>query len=160
MLGREKQMTRFLVAALELSGLVAAVYFGVRWYLEPGGNHAPAIYLSGLVAVLTEWIRRLLRTNIDTQELAAFIQEGQKLLGRKDESPLPIEAHNNWIERMEKHLKKQNRSDFVVRLSDFSGLTFFGDGSEKSKFVNSVDGRLRRLHEFMREASVVLPTLL
>jgi hypothetical protein len=146
-------MTRFLVPALELSGLIAAVYFGVRWYLEPNGNHEPAFYLSGLVAVLAEWIRRLLRTNIDPQELATYIREGQALLAPKNESPLPIQAHNDWIEKMEKYLKKQNRSDCAVRLSDFSGLTFFGDRSERSKFVNSVDGRLRRLHEFMREAS-------
>ena len=146
-------MTRFLVPALELSGLIAAVYFGVQWYLEPNGNHQPAFYLSGLVAVLGEWIRRLLRTTIDPREFATFIQEGQRLLSGKDESPLPIQAHNEWIEKMENYLKKQNRSDYLVRLSDFSGLTFRGDASEKSKFVNSVDGRLRRLHEFMRESS-------
>jgi len=54
---------------------------------------------------------------------------------------------------MEKYLKKQNKLDYVVRLNDFSGLTFFGDGSDKSKFKISIDGRLQRLHEFLRETS-------
>jgi len=76
--------------ALELSGLIAAVYFGVRWYLEPNGNHEPGFYLSGLVVVLAEWVRRLLRTSIDPQKLASFIQEGQTLLGREGESSIPI----------------------------------------------------------------------
>jgi hypothetical protein len=28
-------------------------------------------------------------------------------------------------------------------------MTFYGDGSDKSKFQKSIDGRIRRLHEFL-----------
>lgn len=150
-LGRKERMKRFVVPALELCGLVAAIYFGVQWYLNPNGNYEAAFALSGVVALLAEWFRRHLGSTIEPSELSAFVQQGQVLLGRKNESPLPIQDHNEWIERMEKYFKKLRRPEYAVRLSDFSGFTFFGGGSEKSKFANSIDGRLRRLHEFLRE---------
>lgn len=145
-------MKRFVIPALELCGLIAAFYFGIKWYLNPNGNYEAAFALAGVVApLLAEWFRRHLSSTIDPSELSAFIQQGQVLLGRRNESPLPIQDHNEWVERIEKYFKEFHQSDYAVRLSDFSGLTFFGDGSEKSRFENSIDGRLRRLHEFLRE---------
>jgi hypothetical protein len=144
-------MKRFVIPALELCGLIAAIYFAINWYLNPNGNYEAAFALSGVVALFAEWFRRHLSSTIDPSELSAFIQQGQVLLGRRNESPLPIQDHNEWVERIEKYFKEFHRSDYAVRLSDFSGLTFFGDGSEKSRFENSIDGRLRRLHEFLRE---------
>ncbi|GAI80121.1 unnamed protein product, partial [marine sediment metagenome] len=35
-----------------------------------------------------------------------------------------------------------------------SGMVFYGSGSEKSQFQKAIDGRLRRLHEFISELSV------
>lgn len=150
-MGGKERMKRFVVPALELCGLIAAVYFGMQWYLNPNGNYEAVFALAGVVALLAEWFRRHLRSSIDAGELSIFVQQGQVLFGRKNESPLPVQDHNEWVERMERYFRNLSRPDYAVRLNDFSGLTFFGDGSEKSKFANSIDGRLRRLHEFLRE---------
>ena len=86
--------------------------------------------------------------------LAGFIDKGNELRARKEEEPLPIQDHNDWVEDMENYLRQAGKPDRVTRLSDFSGMTFYGDGSDRSKFVNSIDGRIRRLHEFLSEANV------
>lgn len=156
-MNRRKQMKRFVVPAIELCGLITAVYFGIQWYLNPHGNHEAAFALSGVVALLAEWFRRHLKTGVEAAEISSFIQQGQQLMSRKNENPLPIEEHNAWVTRMETYFRDLGRADYAVRLSDFSGLTFYGDGSEKSKYSNSVDGRLRRLHEFLREVAVETP---
>ena len=140
-------MKRFVIAALELCGIMAAICFGVQWYLNPNGDYEAAVVLSGVVAALAEWFRRHLRSRMDPAELSAFLQQGQVLLGRKNERPLPVQDHNEWVERMERYFKKLGRPDYAVRLSDFTGFTFLAD----SEFAKSIDGRLRRLHEFLRE---------
>jgi hypothetical protein len=120
-----REMKRFVVPAVELCGLIVAVYFGVQWYLHPNGQYEAAFALSGVViALLSEWLRRHLRTDVEANEISAFIQEGQRLMNRKDETPLPIEEHNAWVSRMETYFRRLRRTDYAVRLSDFSGLTF------------------------------------
>lgn len=144
-------MTRVAISVIELAALLIAVYFGYRWYSDPAANHEPAFALSTLVVIITEWFRRHLRSSIDLGKLARFIEDGQALRMRKDENPLPLEEHNEWIARMESYFRQRKRPDYAVRLNDFSGMIFYGNGSERSKFENSVDGRLRRLHEFISE---------
>jgi hypothetical protein len=70
---------------------------------------------------------------------------------RVAEIPLPIAEHNAWVDRMNAYFAEQNAEEYAVRLSDFSGMTFYGDGSERSRMSNSIDGRSRRLHEFIAE---------
>ena len=73
------------------------------------------------------------------------------MLARKNEVPLPIEEHNDWVARMVTYFRSHEGRGYEARLSDFSGMTFYGDASERSKFSDSIDGRLRRLHEFLSE---------
>jgi hypothetical protein len=84
-------------------------------------------------------------------QLAAFIGEAQNLRKRLDEDPLPVRDHNEWVDRVKQYLKEHFGSAHEIRFGDFSGLTFYGDGSERSKFTQSLDGRSRRLHEFISE---------
>lgn len=84
-------------------------------------------------------------------ELSAFITEGQQLRARLDENPLPIREHNEWVDRVGEFLKENVGVAYEVRLNDFSGMTFYGDGTERSNFSRSIEGRLRRLHEFISE---------
>ena len=86
-----------------------------------------------------------------SDRLAGFIQEGQQLRERSKERPLPIQDHNDWVDRMAAYLRSTLGEAYEVRLSDFSGMTFYDSGSGESKFLKSIDGRLRRLHEFIRE---------
>lgn len=87
-------------------------------------------------------------------QLAAFLVEAQQLRNRLNEVPLPIGDHNTWVNRVSQYLKEHFGSAHEVRFSDFSGMTFYGDGSERSEMSKSLDGRSRRLHEFISEMGV------
>lgn len=97
------------------------------------------------------WCSRRLQRIAAT--LGKFLTEGQQLLPESRDSPLKIREHNDWVERAEAYLGQHLGSAYVVRFSDFSGMTFYGDGSERSNLRKSVDGRSRRLHEFIAEVS-------
>ncbi len=85
--------------------------------------------------------------------LGVFIVEAQKLRARIAETPLPTKEHNEWVARVEEYLLENLGPAFKVRFSDFSGMTFYGDASEKSQFSRSIEGRSRRLHEFISEVT-------
>jgi hypothetical protein len=85
------------------------------------------------------------------EALAAFATEASALAAKASEEPLPVEAHNDWVARVEAYLRTELDSSFAARFGNFSGMTFYGDGSPRSKLKNSLDGRTRRLHEFIRE---------
>lgn len=89
--------------------------------------------------------------SVDPKRLAQFLLDAQALRNRIGETPLPIEEHNAWVDRMNSYFTEQNAEEYVVRLGDFSGMKFYGDGSERSRMSNSIDGRSRRLHEFIAE---------
>jgi hypothetical protein len=99
----------------------------------------------------SEWIEKKKTRN--AEELAEFLAEAQKLRGRLNENPLPIQDHDNWVSRVSGYLKQKLGSAYEVRFSDFSGMTFYGDGSERSKMSRSLEGRSRRLNEFISEIS-------
>ena len=87
------------------------------------------------------------------EKLAAFLKEAENLRQRLEESPLPIRDHNEWVERVSQYLKENLGTAYEIRFGDFSGMTFYGDGSERSKMSRSIEGRSRRLHEFIAEVS-------
>jgi hypothetical protein len=70
---------------------------------------------------------------------------------RCSENPLPIADHNEWVARVEAYLRASIGDDYAVRFGDFSGMVFFGDGSERARMRQSLEGRSRRLHEFLSE---------
>lgn len=89
--------------------------------------------------------------SVDAKRLAQFLCEAQALRDRLGETRLPIEEHDAWVDRMNAYFAEQSAEEYAGRLSDFSGMTFYGDGSERSRMSHSIDGRSRRLHEFMAE---------
>lgn len=141
-----------ILAVLELIALLACVYLGFLWYTVPSGNYEPPFAISALVLGFTELIRRYSPSGgINPEKLADFIREGQDLRARLNEEPLPIRDHNDWVERMVSYFKQHKGRAYEARLSDFSGMTFHGDGSERSRMTTSIEGRVRRLHEFISE---------
>jgi hypothetical protein len=87
-------------------------------------------------------------------QLAAFLTEAQALRARLGEMPLPVAEHNAWVDRVSKYLRESLSSAHEIRFSDSSGMTFYGEGSEQSKMSHSLEGRSRRLHEFLSEMGV------
>jgi hypothetical protein len=88
---------------------------------------------------------------VKERDVSDFVREGQELRARSGEDPLPIQAHNDWVARMTAYFRNHKGRGYEVRLNDFSGMPFYGDGSERAKFEDSIDGRIRRLHEFLGE---------
>ena len=92
-------------------------------------------------------------SDIDIAQLSVFIAEGASLRARSGEVPIPVEDHNDWVARMNEYFEQCGKPEYKVRLSDFTGMTFYGDGSDKSQFKKSIDGHVGRLHEFLGELS-------
>ena len=109
---------------------------------------------------LTRWITWTTAKGI-CDVLASLIEGGQKLKGRLNETPLPIQAHNEWVEYAKKYLRSNLGKGYEVRFGDFSGIVFYGNASERSMMERSIDGRLRRLHEFLAEVNppAIMPSI-
>jgi len=88
---------------------------------------------------------------LHAEKLASFLVEAQKIRARLDKNPLPIKEHNDWVEHVNDYLATNLGSAYKVRFSDFSGITLYGNGSDRSKISNSLEARSKRLHEFSSE---------
>jgi len=141
---------------LELAAIAAAAYFGYLWASSPTPEHEPLFVVAAIVPLLViQFIqRRLPSPGVDPEKLAEFMREGQALRGRLDEDPLPIQEHNDWVDRMNAYFRKHPGRGYETRLSDFTGMTFYAGINvprERRKMSKSLDGRTRRLHEFISE---------
>jgi hypothetical protein len=146
---------RILISAFELAGLAGAVYFAYRWKIEPAANFAPLFFLSMAVVAVSDWFRRDLPDIIEPAQLAKFIETGRALIARRDESPLPTEALNEWIAEMNDYFARRRRFDYVARLNNFDDMPLYlgvGQGV-RANFLTNVEGRFHRLHQFMSEKS-------
>ncbi len=145
---------------VELIVFILAATFAIAFYYEkPDDLQRLSLLVSVIllgIAVVRRSVENAREKNkyIFASQLAKFVDEGNELRSRKNEEPLPIEEYNSWVSNIESYLKDNKKEHYVTRLNDFSGLVFYGNGSEKSKFENTLDGRLRRLHEFIKETGV------
>lgn len=143
---------RTFISMAEIVAFLGCLLFGYLWYTHPLQNYEPLFCVTSLFFVLAELARRYLpRHGLDPNRLSEFIREGQTLRARSSENPLPIEDHNTWVDHNSSYLIGENKAPYETRLRDFSGMVFYVDGSEKSKYERSIDGRIRRLHEFLAE---------
>jgi hypothetical protein len=86
------------------------------------------------------------------EQLGAFLLEAHSLSARANEDPGPLAAHNEWVARVESYLAEALDSSYVARFRDFQGMTFHVS-NPNSGLKKSLDGRSRRLHEFIAELS-------
>ena len=126
------------MTAAGLSAAATVIYVVVAIKLSPHGDAAAG---HGRVEDHAEEI----------QALADFLAQAQRLQARVDEVPIPVEDHNTWVQTVEDYLRTRLGPGYMVRFSDFSGMTFFGEGTERSQMSRSLQGRARRLHEFISE---------
>lgn len=142
-------------AAWFVAGIFAT---GALWYFLSKENYY-ATFVSALLAIVFVAVAIYLHRSTDKSavhashrdELARFLIEAQQLRSRLDEQPLPIAEHNAWVVKVSEYLRNNLGHDYEVRFSDFRGMVFYGDASEKSKMSRSLDGRSRRLHEFITQ---------
>jgi hypothetical protein len=84
-------------------------------------------------------------------QLGNFLLQAQDIRKRLDENPLPIADRDAWVARVTLYLRTDLGTAYDRRFRDFSGITFFGDGSPRSQMRNSLEGYSQRLHEFINE---------
>lgn len=141
------------------SWFVAGVFAtGSLWYFLAQGHDVGtalsavgAFVFVGLAIYLHRAHDRAARNASLRRQLAALLAEAQGLRLRLNEQPLPVAEHNAWVERAATYLRETLGPEFEVRFSDFSGMVFYGDGSERSEMSRSLEGRSRRLREFIAE---------
>jgi hypothetical protein len=85
------------------------------------------------------------------EHLAEFVSEATSLLDRQGENPLPVQEHNDWVGKVEAFLGNTLDQSYVVRFNNFSGMTFYSNGSDSANFRNTIEGHIRRLNEFIQE---------
>jgi hypothetical protein len=140
-----------------LAGIFAT---GAPWYflsrddiLSAALSFAVAFVLALVAVQLHRLNDKDARFKVRRERLAHFMREAESLLNRSNEEPLPIQEHNSWVARVEAYLNEEMDSSYAARFGNFSGMPFYGDGSPRSSFRTSLDGRSRRLHEFITEFS-------
>jgi hypothetical protein len=146
---------------VQLVWFLAGVYAtGALWYFLSRDDSLSAALSFGGAVVLTFVAVQLHRLNDRTsrfkayrERLGGFIKEAEVLLARSAEEPLPIQEYTEWAARVENYLTECLDASYGVRFGNFSGMTFYGDGSEKSTYENSISGRSTRLHQFITEFS-------
>jgi hypothetical protein len=144
---------------LQLVWFLASIYAGgAFWFFLSRGEYLPAaLSLAGTV-VLTLVAVQLHRLNdrearfrSRREKLATFAEEVAALLNKTSAESVPTEEYGEWVTSVEMYLRTEMDASYAARFGNFSGMTFYGDGSQQSNFKNSLEGRMRRLHEFMRE---------
>jgi hypothetical protein len=138
-----------------LAGVFAT---GAIWFFLSRDEYLPAWLSVAATVVLLVVAVQLHRVNDRDarfrgrrEALSVFAEQASSLAAKASEEPLPIEAHNEWVSRVEAYLGKELDASYAARFRNFSGMTFYGDGSPRSNYKNSLDGRTRRLHEFISE---------
>lgn len=146
---------------LQLVWFAAGIFAtGACWYFLSRDDYiatvlsfASAVILAVVAVQLHRLNDRDVRFRLRREQLAQFLKEGESLLTKSNAEPLPLQEYNDWVARIESYLDKEVDASYVARLGNFNGMTFYGDGSARSAFRKSVDGRSRRIHEFISEFS-------
>lgn len=142
---------------LDLYGRIGDAVTIANWSTTVPWSAYVAIALIALV-VLANWeqFKRYYRSLTDDEppladELAKFLKEGQELFARatKQSEPFPTDDANDWAQRLSEFVGSRMGVARAALLTNFSGMTFYSDGSERSKLTNAIEGRLRRIGEFI-----------
>ena len=98
---------------------------------------------------------RAARFRIRRERLGAFLKEAESLAGliRTSGTDPSAAKVDDWVLRTEAFLQTEMDSSYVARFHNFSGLTFYSDGSAAAALRNRIEGGSRRLHEFIAEFS-------
>jgi len=118
---------------------------GAVWYFRSQDDWYWTVLTAGgafLLFCLAMYLRhrRSSRNRRHADRLSGFLVEAGQLRGRLNETPLPVADHDEWVDRVQKYLRDHLGKAYERKLSDFSGMTFHGDGSERFMMSKSLDG--------------------
>jgi len=143
---------------IQLLWFVASVYAtGAVWFflskddfLSASVSAVSAIVLCAVAMYLHGLNDQSRRLHIQREQLGTFLREAEALTARANEDPAPLAAHNDWVARVEKYLTEALDSSYAVRFGNFHGMSFYVS-NPNSGLKMSLQGRSRRLHEFIAE---------
>lgn len=143
---------------IQLTWFLASVFAtGAVWYFlsrddlpTAGISTAAAVVLGGLAFYLHGLNDSAAKTRKQREQLGVFLKEAQALSAHENEDPPPIQEHNDWVARAEAYLREELDASYAVRFSDVNGLTFYLSNPNMG-LKKSLQGRSRRLHEFIEE---------
>lgn len=144
---------------MQLTWFFAGVFgTGAVWYFLSIKNNGAAL-ISCLAAfvliVLAVFLQKINDKSSwllsQKEKITSFVAEGHQLLSRLDDIKSTTEEINIWLSNVEKYLRLNLDASFASRFNDFSGMVFYGDGTEKSNRKRAIDGHLRRLNQFLTE---------
>ena len=144
---------------IQLTWFIAGIYgTGALWYFLSRDEYIPAtmstagaVGLAAIALYLHGLNDKSNQSRDAREQLATFLKEADGLTQRANEVPLPIEEHNIWVSRVEQYLTERLDSSYAARFSNFAGMTFYVSTNYNSSFKTSLEGRTRRLHEFIAE---------
>ena len=143
---------------IQLIWFIASVYAtGALWFFLSKDDYvsasisalsavalcAVAMYLHGL----NDQSRQL---RAQREQLGNFLKEAEAISAHANEDPPPVEVHNSWVARVEKFLTEALDSSYAARFGNFHGMKFYVS-NPNSGLKTSLEGRSRRLHEFIAE---------
>jgi hypothetical protein len=143
---------------VQLVWFIAGVYAtGAVWFflskddfISAGVSALSAIALCIVAFYLHGLNDQSKRLHAQREKIGGFLKEAEGLTARANDDPAPIEAHNEWVARVEKYLTEILDTSYAVRFGNFHGMTFYVS-KPNSDLKKSLEGRSRRLHEFIAE---------
>lgn len=143
---------------VQLIWFIAGVYAtGAVWFFLSKDD-----YLSASVSVLSAIVLCMVAFHLHglndqskrhhalREKIGSFLKEAEALAARANEDAAPIDAHNEWVARVEHYLTETLDSSYAVRFGNFNGMTFYVSNPNPD-LKRSIEGRSRRLHEFITE---------
>ena len=144
---------------IQLVWFIAGVYgTGALWFYLSRDEYGSAAISTGaafVLAVMAVYLQglndRSKRTRQIREAIGEYLKQAEKLNERANENPLPIAEHNTWVSTVESYLTTHLDSSYAARFGNFHGMTFYITSNPNSELRKSLDGRSRRLHEFLAE---------
>jgi len=142
----------------QLVWFVASVYAtGALWYFLSKNDFVGAglsVMGAGALAAVAVYLHRLddrsARQRRLREDLAAYIDDLHPIRERSGNLEPPQSEYAEWVERVSQYLATHLDASYVTRFGDFTGMTFY-TSSPNSGLKRDLEGRAKRLHEFIVE---------
>ena len=119
-------------------------------YIPAGVSALSAVVLCVVAMYLQSLNDLCKRLKVQREKLGYFLKEAEAISARANNDPPPVDEHNSWVARVEVYLTDALDASYAARFSNYNGMTFYVTNPNPG-LKKSLEGRSRRLHEFIAE---------